>query len=72
MTDIEFENVVDLERVRGMQRLMMDLDPRVGPILKDEEHAAVRRTLRAWEQRFLAVIAVRKARTKADDKQGVL
>lgn len=64
MTNEEFELVTALAHVRSIKIAVECLDLSVGAVLKDEEHAQMRRTARAWEQRLMESVKIRKAREK--------
>lgn len=63
MTENEFQNTTDLALVRIIKAQLEALDPSVGDVLKDEEHAAMRRQIRAWEQRLVELCKTRKQRS---------
>lgn len=62
MTDTEFQAVLDLSNIRRLRAILEELDPSVGPVIDDNEHASMRRTARAWESKLVEAIDIRKAR----------
>jgi len=70
LTEQELQTVSDLHHVRAIKHALEFLDPSVGPIIPDEEHAQLRRTVRAWEQKLQAQVKIRKER--ADKNQSRL
>ena len=63
MTDLEFQTVTDLERVREIRAKIDQLDASVniGTVIKDEDFTAMRRKAREWEQSLTAAVKVRSA-----------
>lgn len=66
MTETDFDKVTDLASVRAINAELMALDPRVGPYITEADHATVRRIVRQWENKLLASVAVRKARSRGE------
>lgn len=64
MNSLEFEAVTALEKVRAMKSLIEQLDPAAGTLISDPEHAAMRRTLRAWEQKLMKRVTIRNRAAK--------
>ncbi len=62
MTHAELETATNLVLVRQVKYLLELLDPSVGPLIPDEEHAQARRTVRKWEQALQDAITLRKER----------
>jgi len=65
MTNEELTAATDLALVRQMRNINETLDPDVGPVIPDEEHATVRRILRSWEQKLQDQVKVRAKRRDA-------
>ena len=65
MTNEELTAATDLALVRQMRNINETLDPDVGPVIPDKEHATVRRILRSWEQKLQDQVKVRAKRRDA-------
>lgn len=68
MTIEELQTVVDLEKVRVIKSALEALDPSVGVVIKDEDHATFRRMVRQWEQSYMDRVSIRKAPRSNGDK----
>jgi len=66
LTQPEFDAVTALSHVRTIRSAVETLDTFIdGTLITDEEHAAMRRAARLWEQRLMASIKVRQQRSDA-------
>jgi len=66
MTTEDFDTVTALAIVRQIKSAVEQLDTFVGPHVRDEEHAQMRRTAREWEQRISGSLKIRKQRTLSE------